>query len=144
MYMEPKTKCQCRKNLLILDEKYVSVLFLFFFFFSYFISLYFKCYLLPCFPSTITLYSTPFLYEGVPPPATHSWLKTLTISYPGNQVSTGPRGFPPIDAIWGYGSSHLYSLVGSLVPGYSGWGSGWLILFFLWGCEPLHHMQSLP
>jgi hypothetical protein len=24
------------------------------------------------------------------------------------------------------------------------WGSGWLILFFLWGCKPLQLLQSLP
>ena len=40
--------------------------------------------------------------------------------------------------------THVYSLVGSLVPE-SFWGSGWLILlFFLWGCSPLQLPQSLP
>jgi hypothetical protein len=37
---------------------------------------------------------------------------------------------------------HMYSYVDGLVPG-SSWGSGWLILlFFLWGCNPLQLLQS--
>jgi hypothetical protein len=39
---------------------------------------------------------------------------------------------------WNYGFLRVYSLVSDLVPGsYGGRGSGWLILFFLWGCKPL-------
>jgi hypothetical protein len=38
---------------------------------------------------------------------------------------------------WSYGSLHVYSLVGGLVPGSSG-GTGWFILLFLlWGCKLL-------
>jgi hypothetical protein len=43
---------------------------------------------------------------------------------------------------WSHESHHVYSLVGSLVPGSSG-GSGWLLLlFFLWDCKPLLHLKS--
>jgi hypothetical protein len=60
----------------------------------------------------------------------------------------GPRNSPPIDAYkailcyicsW----SHVYSFVCGLVSGSSG-GSGWLILFFLWGCKSLQLLQSFP
>jgi hypothetical protein len=37
---------------------------------------------------------------------------------------------------WSSGSLHVYFLVGGLVPG-SSERSGWLILFFLWGCKSL-------
>jgi hypothetical protein len=45
---------------------------------------------------------------------------------------------------WSHGTLHVYSLFDGLVPGSSGGGvSGWLILlFFLWGCKPLHLLQS--
>ena len=37
---------------------------------------------------------------------------------------------------WSHGSLHVYTLVGSLVPGSSG-GTGWsILLFLLWGCKP--------
>jgi hypothetical protein len=42
-----------------------------------------------------------------------------------------------------HGSLRVYSLIGGLVPGSSGY-SGWLILFFLCGCEPLQLLQYLP
>ena len=39
-------------------------------------------------------------------------------------------------------SLYVYSMVDDLVPG-SSWGPGWLVLlFFLWGCKPLHLLQS--
>jgi hypothetical protein len=41
---------------------------------------------------------------------------------------------------WSYGSLHVYSLVGGLVPGSSG-GTGWFILFLLWGCKLLQLLQ---
>jgi hypothetical protein len=34
---------------------------------------------------------------------------------------------------WTHGSLHVYTLVGDLDPG----SSGWLLFFFLWGCEQL-------
>jgi hypothetical protein len=38
---------------------------------------------------------------------------------------------------WSHEFHHVYSLVGTLVPGSSG-GTGWFILMFLlWGCKPL-------
>ena len=41
--------------------------------------------------------------------------------------------------VWSHGSLHVYSLVGGLDPG----SSGWLIqLFFLWGCRSLQLLQS--
>ena len=43
--------------------------------------------------------------------------------------------------IWSPGSLHVYSLVGGLVSGSSGWPS-LLTLFFLWGCKPLQLLQS--
>jgi hypothetical protein len=43
---------------------------------------------------------------------------------------------------WGQGSIHMYSLVGSLVPGSSG-VSGWLIFFFyLWVTNPFSSFSS--
>jgi hypothetical protein len=45
---------------------------------------------------------------------------------------------------WDHGSLHVYSLVGVLVSGCSegGWGSGCLILLFLWDCKLLQLLQS--
>jgi hypothetical protein len=43
---------------------------------------------------------------------------------------------------WSHGSLHVYSFVGSLVPG-SSWGTGWFVLLFLlWGCKPLQLLGS--
>ena len=42
---------------------------------------------------------------------------------------------------WSHGSLHVYSLVGGLVPGSSGW---LILLFFLWGFKPLQLLQSFP
>jgi len=44
--------------------------------------------------------------------------------------------------IWSHGFIHVYSLVGALASGSSKWSS-WLMLFFLWGCNPLQHIQFL-
>jgi hypothetical protein len=88
-------------------------------------------------------------YEGVRPP-TNSPTPTSphTISQPGasNQPSynQGPL-FPPTHekaticylCIW----SHVYSFVDSLVPG-SSRGIGWLIYFFLCGCNLLQLLWS--
>jgi hypothetical protein len=40
---------------------------------------------------------------------------------------------------WIHGSLYVYSLVGDLDPGSSGW---LILLFFLWGCKPLQLLQS--
>jgi hypothetical protein len=40
---------------------------------------------------------------------------------------------------WSPGSLHVYSLVGGLNPGSSGW---LMLLFFLWGSKPLRLLQS--
>ena len=40
---------------------------------------------------------------------------------------------------WSHGSLHVYFLVGGLVPG-SSRGTGWFILFLLWGCKPLNSL----
>lgn len=42
-----------------------------------------------------------------------------------------------------HGFLHVYSLVGVLVPGKSGY-SGCMILFFLWTCKYLQFLQSFP
>jgi hypothetical protein len=45
---------------------------------------------------------------------------------------------------WSHESLHVYSLIGGLVPG-SSRVSGWFILLFLlWGCNPLQLLQSFP
>jgi hypothetical protein len=75
----------------------------------------------------------------------HSHSPTL-----GHQAFTGPRASSPIDTQQGHPLLHMqlepwplhvYSLVGGSVPGSSG-GSGWLTLFFLWGCKLLQLLQS--
>jgi hypothetical protein len=92
---------------------------------------------------------SPCFYEGVPPPT-----YTLPPHHPGIPLHWGIKPsqdqgplFPlmPNKAIicyicnWSHKSLYVYSLVGGLVPG----GSGWLILFFfLWGCKPLQFLQS--
>jgi hypothetical protein len=117
----------------------------------YFIYLHFKCYS----PSWILLHyplSYPLascFYEGDPLPSNHPVLPP----WPGIPLHWGIKSSQdqgpllllliPDNAIlcyicgWSHGSLHVYSLVGGLVPGSSG-GSVWLILlFFLWGCQPL-------
>ena len=72
----------------------------------------------------------------LPLPPTHSQLNALAFPYTGESQDQGPLLWLVLDnAIlcymcnWSYGSLHVYSLVGDLVPGSSGW-SGWLILLF--------------
>ena len=43
---------------------------------------------------------------------------------------------------WSHGSLHVYSLVGSLIPGSSGGSSWFILLFLLWGCKPLQLLGS--
>ena len=98
-----------------------------------------------------------------PPPASMRVLPHLpipscltTLVFPGHWgIEPSQDQGPPLPLIldkailcyicsWSHGSPHVYSLVGSLVPGSFG-GSGWLILlFFLWGCKPLQLLQSFP
>jgi hypothetical protein len=88
----------------------------------------FKCYPLPGFPSRIPLPipTSPCFYEGAPLP-THP----LPPHCPGIPLHWGIK--PTQDLLlmpdngifcylwsWSYGSLHVYSLVGSLVPGSSG------------------------
>jgi hypothetical protein len=42
--------------------------------------------------------------------------------------------------IWSHGSLSVWSLVGSLDPGSTGWSRQ--LMFFIWGCNPLHLLQS--
>jgi hypothetical protein len=99
-------------------------------------------------------YPSLCFYEGAPQ-LTHP----LSAHCPGIPLHWGiePSGdegtlFPlmPDKAIlcyicdWSHGSLHVYCLAGGLVPG-SSRRSGWLILlFFLWGCNPLQLLQSFP
>jgi hypothetical protein len=89
----------------------------------------------------------PFLYEGAPPPA-HPILPQYP-SFPlpwgiePSQVQGSPLPLMPKKAIlgyicsWSYGSLHVYSLVGGLVPGSFGMSDLLILLSFLWGCTPL-------
>jgi hypothetical protein len=70
----------------------------------------------------------------------------------GHQTSWGPRASPPIDVRQGHSLLHMYLkpwiphihyLVGSLVPGSTGWSSQ-LMLFFLWGCNPPQSFLQFP
>jgi hypothetical protein len=113
---------------------------------------------LPNFPSTSPLSPSPtsYLYKGAPPPSHpfHPQLPRIPLLWvikpPQDQGASLP--LMPDNAILCYISrwshipplTHLYSVVGSLVPGSSG-GSGWLILlFFLWGCKPLSSFSPCP
>ena len=129
-------------------------------FFYFFISLdilfiYFQ--MLSPFPVSLTTGTTlshtpsPCFYKGVPlsteplPPPT---LDSPILGHLSSLHRTKDLSFllplMPDKAILCYicSWSHVYSLFGGLVPGSSG-GSGWLILFFLWGCKPLQLLQSL-
>jgi hypothetical protein len=83
--------------------------------------------------SPILLLPPPRFYKGVPTPPTLSSPITLAL---GHLTFTGPR--PSISLLqdkaifcyicsWNYGSLHVYSFIGGLVPGSSG-TSVWLIL----------------
>jgi hypothetical protein len=71
----------------------------------------------------------------------------------GHETSTGSRASPHIDkailcylCIWSHGSLPIYSLIGGLVPGSTGW-SDQLMLLFPWGCNPpqlLQPFRQLP
>ena len=91
----------------------------------------------------------PCFYEGLPSP-----IYSLPPPHPGIPLHWGIKPskdqgplFPlmPNKTIlcyiygWSHGSLHVYSLVGSLDPGNSGW---LILLFFLWGCKSLQLLQS--
>jgi hypothetical protein len=118
-------------------------------FIGYFIYLHFKCYALsrfapqkPPIPSTFLL----FLWGCSPThPPTNYHLLTLLFPYTGASSLHRTKGpLMPDKAIlcyiygWSCGSLHVYSLVGSLDPGSSGW---LILLFFLWGCKLLQLLQ---
>jgi hypothetical protein len=96
----------------------------------------------PVYPLQLPISSPlPFAYKRVlPGPPTHSYLMALASPCP---VLGLPLTMMPDNAVLCYicsGShepTHVYSLIGGLVPG-SSRVSGWLIwLFFLWGCLTL-------
>jgi hypothetical protein len=106
------------------------------------------------FPSG-TLLSNPSptcFYKGAPLPPTHSHLTTLAFPYTGEYCLHKTKG---VSSYWyqtmpsfatyaagAMGPSTGPSLVSGLVPG-SSERSGWLILlFFLWGCNPLQLLMS--
>ena len=133
------------------DTSYTIFIYLvngyFLFFINHFIHLHFNLY--P--PSWLPLHNPPIpsplsLFPFVSMRMLLHPLSRLTIlvySYTGHQASTGSRASPPI-AVKGGHLLHtylepwlpprIYSSVGSLVPGNSGWSSE-LILFFLMGLQ---------
>jgi hypothetical protein len=88
--------------------------------------------------------TSPVSMRLLPHPLSHSHISALafTCAGPLTQDQGDPLPQMPDKVIlcyicsWSHRSLHVYSLVGSLVPGSFG-GTGWLILFFLWGCKPL-------
>ena len=121
--------------------------FSFLFFIGYFLYLHFKHYPLSRFPS---LPETPY-YIHPPPASMRVFIQSPTNFHLSALNSPILRHLSSLHrtktlsshwccyiCIW----SHVYSLVGGLVPGSSG-ESGWLILLFLlWGCKPLQLLQS--
>ena len=66
------------------------------------------------------------------------------IKPPKDQGPPLPMKLDKATLCWSHRFLHVYSFVGGLVPG-SSRGSSWLILlFFLWGCKPLHLLPSFP
>jgi len=127
--------------ILVLSSNYFPHLNILTFFTGYFIYLHLKCYPLSQFPlqkSPITI-PLPCFYEGTSPP-THP----LLLPRPRIPLHWGIEPFKDQGPLlplmsdkailcyicgWSQGFLHVYSLVGSLVPGSSG-GSCWLILLF--------------
>jgi hypothetical protein len=98
--------------------------------------------------------NSPYFYDGASTPSYSLLPQCPRIPQPWvikpSQDQGAPLPLMPYKAIlcyitsWSHGSSHVYSMIGGLVPGSFG-RSGWLILlFFLWGCKPLQLLQSLP
>ena len=107
------------------------------------------------YPFPVSPPETP--YSILPPPASirvlflHSSFCSLIHLHWGIDPSQDQGPFLPLMSnksihcyicSWGQGSIHMYSLVGSLVPGSSG-VSGWLIFFFyLWVTNPFSSFSS--
>lgn len=123
-------------------------------FIGYSLYLHFRCYSLSWFPlqNPPILCSLPLLLWGFS--STHPMasfrLSTLALPYSRTLSLHRTKGLPlqANKAIlcymcsWSHGSLHVYSWVGSLVPG-SSVVSGWLILlFFLWGSKTLLLLHS--
>ena len=124
---------------------------------GYFIYLHFKCY--P--PLQFSLHKPPTLLPSPAsmksaPPIAHpllpqrpsvplSWVIKSPLDQ-GAHLSVMPdKVILCYISTWSHGSLHVYPMV---VPGsfFLGGGvSGWLVLlFFLWGCNPLQLLQSFP
>jgi hypothetical protein len=91
---------------------------------------------------------SPCFYEGVPTPTHPLPPPRPRFSYTGASIEPSEDQEPLLPlmhnkAILCYicSWSLVYSFVDGLVPG-SSRGSGWWILFFLWGCKPLQLLQS--
>jgi hypothetical protein len=99
----------------------------------------------PGFPPENPLYhlSSPFFY--VPKPPTHSCLLALHSPTRGHQAFTEQRASPPIDVQQGHTLLHIQLepcvppcvVFGWWFSPWELWGSGWLILFFLWGWKAI-------
>jgi hypothetical protein len=118
--------------------------------FYWFIYLYFKC----CPPFLASSPPPPpRLYEGAYPPTPTSRHLPSTSLHWGIEPPQNQGPLLPIMSdksilcyIWGwsYGSLHVYSSVGGLVPGSSG-ESGWLILLiFRWCCNLPNSSIGIP
>ena len=92
-----------------------------------------------------TIHPPPTSMRLLPHPPTHTCLPALTFLYTGTSSLHKTKGLSSHWCLTGHPllhkwlepwSLHVYSLIGGLFPESSG-GSGWLILFFLWGCKPL-------
>jgi hypothetical protein len=106
------------------------------------------------FPSTnpLSLFPTPCLNEGAPPPTYP--LQPQCPRIPLYWIIKPPQDQGPLLPLipnktilcsicsWSHGFLHVYSVVGGSVPG-GFWVFGWLtLLLFLWGCKPLQLLQS--
>ena len=121
-------------------------------FIGYFLYLHFKCYHFSSLHSRNSLShpSSPCLMRVFLPTTTHSSLNTQILNC-GNKPSQDQGHILPLMSYkailcficnWRHGSLLMYSLFGFIFCGSSGI-SGWLILlFFLWGCNPLQLFQS--
>ena len=83
------------------------------------------------FLSPSPLFPSPFLYEGAPPPTHPFLLHCSSIPLCWGTKPPQDQG-PPLPLmsdkailcyiyVWSHGSLHVYSLVGGLVSGSSGW-----------------------